>query len=179
MRPLASGLAPRIGRQGAGWGLSMHGVNPPDQGEDWLALTDAPLPIEVAAAWATRPDCGAVVVFAGTVRDHADGRQGVSALAYEAYEEEVVPRLGRLAEEARRRWPAVGRVVLWHRTGSLALSETSVVVAVSTPHRAEAFEAAAWCIDTLKETVPIWKHETWADGSGWGTGAHPVTEVAQ
>ena len=139
-------------------------IAPPDVGDDWLALTDAPLPVESAAAWARRPSCGAVVLFSGTVRDHAEGRPGVSSLEYEAYEEEVVPRLAAIAAEARARWPVLGGVVLLHRTGSLGVGETSVVVVVSAPHRPEAFSAARFCIDTLKATVPIWKKEFYADG---------------
>jgi molybdopterin synthase catalytic subunit len=124
-----------------------------------------------------RPDCGAQVLFSGTVRDHAEGRSGVSQLEYEAYVEQVEPRLARIAAEVRRRWPMVGRLVLLHRTGILALGESSVLVIVSSPHRPEAFEAARWSIDTLKATVPIWKRETWDGGSDWGLCAHDVAEV--
>jgi molybdopterin synthase catalytic subunit len=88
-------------------------------------------------------------------------------LEYEAYEEHVVPRLTDVAGTARRQWPEVGRVVLLHRVGRLDVGEVAVVVAVSSPHRAEAFAAAQFCIDTLKRTVPIWKHETWEGGSDW------------
>jgi molybdopterin synthase catalytic subunit len=135
------------------------------------------LPIELALGWVVRPDCGAQVLFSGTVRDHAEGRSGVSQLEYEAYVEQVEPRLAQIASEARRRWPMVGRLVLLHRTGILALGECSVLVIVSSPHRAEAFEAARWSIDTLKATVPIWKRETWDGGSDWGLCAHDVAEV--
>jgi molybdopterin synthase catalytic subunit len=131
----------------------------------------------VASEWVVQPSCGASVVFSGTVRDHAEGRRGVSSLDYEAYAEEVEPRLSALATEARKRWVDLGRVLLWHRSGPMAVGETSVIVAVSSPHRAEAFEAARWCIDTLKATVPIWKHETWDGGAGWGTGANEISEV--
>jgi molybdopterin synthase catalytic subunit len=124
-----------------------------------------------------RPDCGAQVLFSGTVRDHAEGRSGVSQLEYEAYIEQVEPRLARIAAETRRRWPMVGRLVLLHRTGILALGECSVLVVASSPHRAEAFEAARWSIDTLKATVPIWKRETWDGGSDWGLCTHDVAEV--
>ena len=143
-------------------------------GDDWLALTSERLPVEVASAWAVRDDCGAVVTFSGTVRDHAEGRVGVESLDYEAYEAEVVPRLAALAAEARRQWPTIGRVALLHRTGHLNVGETSVVVVVSAPHRGEAFEAARFAIDTLKTTVPIWKKENWPGGSEWGTDAVPV-----
>jgi molybdopterin synthase catalytic subunit len=117
------------------------------------------------------------VLFSGTVRDHAEGRTGVTQLEYEAYVEQVEPRLRRIAAEARRRWPATGRIVLLHRIGVLALEECSVVVVASAPHREEAFAAARWCIDTLKATVPIWKRETWQGGVDWGQCAHEVVEV--
>lgn len=152
-------------------------MRPPAKGDDWLGLGSQPLPVDAALSWATRPGCGAVVLFSGTVRDHAEGRPGVSELEYEAYSEQVEPRLARIATEARRRWPGLGRVVLLHRTGVLAVGESSVIVVVSAPHRGEAFEAARWAIDTLKSTVPIWKRETWEGGSDWGTDAHAVAEV--
>jgi molybdopterin synthase catalytic subunit len=158
-------------------------VREPDTGHDWVALTSEELLVGVAYDWAVRPDCGAVVLFSGTVRDHAEDRAGVTRLAYEAYEEHVVARLERIAAEIRRRWPVVGRVVLWHRVGELALGESSVVVAVSSPHRSEAFEAARFGIDTLKATAPIWKKEFWGDESrsgeqGWALAARDVSELA-
>jgi molybdopterin synthase catalytic subunit len=110
-----------------------------------------------------------VVTFCGTVRDHSPGRPGVVHLAYEAYDEYVVPKLTDVAAEARRRWPTIGRVVIVHRVGVLSVGETAVVVAVSTPHRQCAFAAASYCIDTLKATVPIWKLETWDGGASWAT----------
>ena len=100
-------------------------------------------------------------------------------LTYEAYEEQVGPRLTAIATEMRQQWPMIGRIALVHRIGPLALTESSVVVAVSAPHRGEAFEAARFGIDTLKETVPIWKQETWAGGVDWALGARDVTEVGQ
>jgi molybdopterin synthase catalytic subunit len=111
------------------------------------------------------------------VREHSEGRPGVRGLTYEAYEEAATRRLGEIAEELRRRWPDVERVALLHRVGEIALSEPSVAVVVSAPHRAEAFEAARFGIDTLKETVPIWKREHWADGSEWAEHANPVRPV--
>jgi molybdopterin synthase catalytic subunit len=133
--------------------------------------------MEQASAWVTRPDCGAVVVFGGVVRDHAPGRPGVDELEYEAYASQVEPRLAAIAAEAQARWPGVRRVALWHRTGTLAVSECSVVVAVSSEHRGDAFEAARFCIDTVKTTVPIWKRERWAQGDDWGQDAHPIMEI--
>jgi molybdopterin synthase catalytic subunit len=144
---------------------------------DWVGLTDANLPVAEALAWAVHPRCGAVVLFAGTVRDHAEGRPGVTKLAYEAYEEEVVSRLETIAAECRRRWADLGRLAVLHRVGPLSVTEVSVVIVVSAPHRAEAFEAARFAIDTVKTTVPIWKRETWAGGEDWSTCDHPVEEV--
>lgn len=150
----------------------------PPSGDTWIALTEEPLPVGVVADWAVRPDCGALVLFSGTVRDHAEGRAGVSRLVYEAYAEQVEPRLTAIADQARRRWP-LGRIALLHRVGELALGESSVICAATSAHRPEAFEAARWCIDTLKATVPIWKRETWEGGEDWGLCAHDVVEVDQ
>lgn len=149
------------------------------EGDTWVDLTAHPLTVGQVADWVVRPDCGAVVTFAGTVRDHAEGRTGVSTLEYEAYAEHVEPRLSAIAEEARRTWPVLGRIALLHRVGTLSVTEASVVVAVSAPHRGEAFEAAHWCIDTLKASAPIWKRETWGEGEGWGQDAKPVSEVGE
>ena len=151
---------------------------PPSGSDTWVALTEEPLPVGAAADWAVRPDCGGIVLFNGTVRDHAEDRTGVTRLAYEAYVEQVEPRLLAIAEEARRRWP-VGRLALLHRTGELLLGESAVVVVASAPHREEAFAAARFCIDTLKATVPIWKRETWDGGEDWGLCAHDVADVGE
>src|SRR4051794_9889632 len=88
---------------------TFRSVQPPDQGDDWVALTTAELPVAQFYAWAVRPAAGAVVLFSGTVRDHADGRPGVSDLTYEAYAEQVEPRLASICVELRRRWPMVAR----------------------------------------------------------------------
>jgi molybdopterin synthase catalytic subunit len=149
---------------------------PPD-GADWIELLATPLPSEAAVSWATTSSAGAVVSFLGVVRDHSDGRRGVVGLGYEAYEVEAVRVLAEVAGEARRRWPAVERVALLHRTGELAVSEPAVVVVVSAPHRDDAFEAARHCIDTLKETAPIWKREHWSGGSDWARAEQPVRSV--
>ena len=136
-------------------------------GDDWIELTSEPLPLGLATTWPVLPRSGALVVFAGTVRDHAEGRPGVVSLEYEAYAGAARRLMGEVAGELRQRWPESGRVVLWHRTGTLVPTEVSVVVAVSAPHRAEAFEAARFAIDALKSRVPIWKRETWEGGSDW------------
>jgi molybdopterin synthase catalytic subunit len=150
----------------------------PQQGDDWLGLTTEPLPISTAYEWCVLPRCGAVVLFSGTVRDHAEGRDGVTHLEYEAYEEQVQPRLAAIATELRQRWPMVGRVAMLHRIGRLQLADSSVVVVVSAPHRPEAFAAARFAIDSLKASVPIWKRESWAEGDAWGLGAHDLVEAS-
>lgn len=110
-----------------------------------------------------RPDCGAVVTFLGTVRELTDGRQ-TAALDYEAYLGMAEKKLAEIERETRDRWP-VGEMAVVHRLGHLEVGEVSVAVAVSCPHRAQAFEACRFAIDRLKEAVPIWKKENWADGS--------------
>jgi molybdopterin synthase catalytic subunit len=143
-------------------------------GSDWVALGPDALPVDAATAWASVPHDGAVVVFLGIVRDHADGRDGVTALTYEAYESEAARVMGEIVAAARARWSDLARVALLHRTGRLGLGESSVAVVVSSPHRATAFVAARFCIDTLTETVPIWKQEHHAGGADWGLGATEV-----
>ena len=132
-----------------------------------------------ALDWAVLPGCGAVVSCVGTVRDHAEGRPGVTGIDYEAYAEQVEPRLRAIATAARGRWEELGRAVLLHRVGPLRVMEASVLVVASAPHRTEAFAAARFCIDTLKATVPIWKRETWSGGVDWGSDACDVVGVAE
>src|SRR3954469_23949084 len=153
-------------------------MQPPTSGDVWLGLSGEPLPVTAAAEWVVRPDCGAVVVFSGTARDHAPGRPGVEQLEYEAYEEQVEPRLQAIADEARARWPMLGRIVLIHRVGVVPVEESAVVVAVSAPHRDEAFVAARFGIDAVKASVPIWKHETWNGGEAWGSDAQELVDAA-
>ena len=145
----------------------------PDGVDDWVGLTTGPLPLGAATEWAVRPECGAVVTFSGTARDHAEGRPGVTELAYEAYEEQVVPRLAAIAAEARGQW-SLGRIALLHRVGPVAIGEAAVVVVASSAHRAEAFAAARFAIDRLKATAPIWKREVWQGGDDWGLDATPL-----
>jgi molybdopterin synthase catalytic subunit len=151
----------------------------PEVGDDWVALLPEALPVAAASAWVVRVDCGATVTFTGTARDHAPGRPGVHRLEYEAYEGPAVARLQALVAELRRRWPTLGRVALLHRTGRVELADAAVVVAVSAPHRAEAFEAARVAIDELKRSVPIWKREAWTGGESWGLEAQHIVEVPE
>lgn len=152
---------------------------PSRQGDDWLALTTEELPVAAAYDWAVLPQCGAVVLFSGTVRDHAEGRSGVTHLDYEAYEEQVLPRLASIAAELRQRWPEVGRVALLHRVGRLEVGASSVLVVVSAPHRPEAFLAARFGIDALKASAPIWKRESWDGGEQWGLGARDLIDPGE
>jgi molybdopterin synthase catalytic subunit len=144
-----------------------------------VGLSSESLPVGRASEWVVLPGCGAVVVFTGTARDHADGRDGVHTLSYEAYEEQALPRLHAVADEVVTRWPEVGRIALLHRTGDLAVGDAAVIVAVSTPHRAEAFDAARFAIDAVKASVPIWKKEAWAEGSEWGLAAATLVDATQ
>jgi molybdopterin synthase catalytic subunit len=152
-------------------------VQPPEE-NDWIALTNDPLPNGEVMDWASLPECGAVVCFAGIVRAESGDRTGVTALSYEAYESQAITRLQEVAAEARRRWPDISRIALLHRLGTLQLSEASVIVVVSSPHRPDSFEAGRFCIDTLKETVPIWKAEDWDGGRDWAVGEHPIRPVS-
>ena len=153
-------------------------MDAPTDSDNWFGLTNHSLPIGTVYEWAVRPNCGAVVLFSGTTRDHADGRDGVQHLTYEAYEEHVVSRFAEIGVELRRRWPTAGRVAILHRVGRVDIGESSVVVVVSSPHRPAAFDAARFAIDALKESAPIWKYEVWADGEDWGTRAADLRDVS-
>ena len=136
-----------------------------------ISLTREPIDTEAILQQVSSPQAGAVVLFLGTVRELTAGRRTV-ALDYECYPEMAEKKLAELEAEARGRWPIV-ECVLVHRLGHLELAEASVAVAVSTPHRQDAFEAGKWLIDTLKQVVPVWKQENWDDGSTeW---VHPDT----
>ena len=125
-----------------------------------------PTMIDTAAVRAAVSDrgFGAILIFEGVGRDHFEGRN-VQALDYEAYAEMAVPAMEQIAEEARKRWAA--KVAIVHRTGRVAVGEASVVIAVGTAHRAACYEASRFVIDTLKQRVPIWKKEIYADGHAW------------
>lgn len=140
---------------------------------DASALTrvqDSPLSLDEAVAAVADRGAGAVCIFAGTVRDHSDAGD-VTGLTYEAWHELAEQRLGELADEIHERW-SIRRVAILHRVGALDVGETSVIVAVSAPHRAEAFEACRHGIERLKEDVPIWKKEGLVSGEAhWVMGS--------
>jgi molybdopterin synthase catalytic subunit len=128
-----------------------------------IRLTTEPIDYHALTEQVRRPHCGAVALFLGTVRDLTDGRVTV-ALDYEAYPGMAEKKMAEIEADTRRRWP-VGELAVVHRLGRLEVGEVSVAVAVSCPHRAEAFEACRHAIDRLKELVPIWKKENWADSA--------------
>jgi molybdopterin synthase catalytic subunit len=139
---------------------------PPAGGDDWVGLHDQSITVESIVSFVTAPAAGGIDVFLGTTRAETDaaGRRLV-ALDYEAYEEMAGAQLRDLAARARAQWPVV-RLAVLHRVGRVPVGRPSVVIAVACPHRAEAFDACRWLIDTLKADVAIWKKEVWDDGTG-------------
>jgi molybdopterin synthase catalytic subunit len=129
-----------------------------------VLLTHKPLEPEKLSALVQRPSNGATVTFLGVTRDHNDGRR-VQYLEYEAYEEMAVQELRRVVDELKARWPV--DVAVAHRLGKLDIGEVSLVVAVASAHRKEAFEACAEAVDRIKMAVPIWKREVYEGGYVW------------
>jgi molybdopterin synthase catalytic subunit len=141
-------------------------------------ITPEPLTLDPLVAHVERPEAGAVVTFAGNVRNQSRGRR-VEYLEYDAYVPMAERKLKEIADEAERRWDC--RVAVRHRTGRLEIGEPSVLIAVSAAHRATAFDACRYVIDTLKGVVPIWKKEVWEGGEVWieGEGEAPVSQERQ
>lgn len=155
-------------------------VAPPPPGSDtWLALSGEELPTESAHRWLTRPDCGALVQFTGTARDHSADRGGVELLSYEAYHSEAIRRMEAVVHEIRHRWPDARHIVILHRTGDVEIGDAAVHVGVSAPHRDVAFEAARFGIDAVKASVPIWKRERHEAGEDWGLDGSELTEASE
>lgn len=128
-----------------------------------IELTRGPIDTAGLTERVRSDQAGAVVLFLGTVREMTDGRQTV-ALDYDAHDEMALAQMQRLYDETCERWPVIKAGII-HRLGHLELGDVSVAVAVSCPHRHQAFEAGRHLIDRLKEVVPIWKQENWADGT--------------
>ncbi len=146
-----------------------------NQKEDVIGLQSGPLDVNAAIGAVSDGDSGAISVFLGTTRRDAAAGREVVALDYEAYGEMAEAQMRRLVEEARRGW-GISRIVMLHRIGRVDVGQPSVLIAVSTPHRAEAFEACRFLIDRLKAEVTIWKKEIWSDrSSDWveGRGGQP------
>ncbi|WDI40960.1 molybdenum cofactor biosynthesis protein MoaE [Bremerella sp. P1] len=128
-----------------------------------VELTQQSIDASAVTQTVTSPNSGAVVLFLGTTRQFTDAKETVT-LTYTAYVPMATSEMEKLEAEAKARWP-IDQCVLIHRLGEVPIGEASVAVAVSTPHRRDAFEAASWLMDRLKELVPVWKKEHWASGS--------------
>ena len=135
-------------------------------GGDWIEVTSEVLSERATSEAVADPGAGAIALFSGIVRDQTGGRR-VKFLEYEAHAPMALAKMREIAAAMRARWPGTLRVALVHRIGRLEIGESSVMIAVSSPHRREAFEACHFAIDTLKETVPVWKKEYFEDGEVW------------
>lgn len=144
--------------------------------EDVYELVRAPIRTREIVEQTKAPADGGVVAFEGIVRDNFKGRATLY-LEYEAYEPMALRKMREIGGEMRARF-ALDRIAMVHRLGRLEIGETSVLIVVSAPHRAAAFDACRYAIDTLKRTVPIWKKEFFADGSVWAEGEKPAVKPA-
>ncbi len=137
-----------------------------------VRIQTEPIEVDAVVRAVSASSTGAIDVFIGTTRDNAEGR-AVRALDYEAHETMAIKELSRIVASVAERWKG-SRAAVVHRIGRVPVGEASVVIAVSAPHRAEAFEACRYVIDTLKQTVPIWKKEEFHDGTaGWSGMSSP------
>lgn len=134
--------------------------------EQRFQIVDGPIDAAEVIRQVEDPGNGAICVFYGVVRDHALSGRRTSYLEYDAYREMAIGKMAEIADEIRQRW-GIERIAMIHRIGRLAVGEPSVVIAVGTPHRKQAFEACAYAIDRLKAEVPIWKKEIGPDGEEW------------
>jgi MoaE-MoaD fusion protein len=135
-------------------------------GADIYRVVTEPLSPDAIAAAVDDPGAGGIAIFSGVVRNETGGRP-VKFLEYESHAPMAELKMREIGETARRRWPGVRRVAMLHRIGRLEIGESSVLIAVSAAHRGDAFEACRYAIDTLKQTVPVWKKEHFEDGEVW------------
>lgn len=135
-----------------------------------IKISDQPLIVQSCIDWVMTPQSGGIDVFIGTVRDSTKSKK-VLRLEFEAYEPMAIKEMEKIAAQAFEKWP-VQKLLIHHRTGILQVGEVPVIIAVSCAHRDAAFEACRFVIDTLKQTVPIWKKEVFEDGETW-VAAHP------
>ena len=135
-----------------------------------IQISEDTLDIAACIDWVMSPECGGIDVFIGTVRNATKGKE-VIRLEFEAYKQMALNEMQKIAEQALEKWP-VQKILIHHRTGVLQVGEVPVVIAVAAAHRAAAFDACRYTIDTLKDTVPIWKREVFEDGEVW-VAAHP------
>ena len=135
-----------------------------------IKITSEPLNLNECVEKVMSPQAGGIDIFIGTVRDHTKGKR-VVRLEFEAYEKMALSEMKKIAGEMMKRWP-LHKIVMHHRVGVLQIGEVPVIIAVSASHRDAAFEACRFAIDTLKQTVPIWKKEVFENGEEW-VAAHP------
>lgn len=135
-----------------------------------VKISDTPLNIQSCIDWVMGPQCGGIDVFIGTVRNATKGKTVVQ-LEFEAYESMALKEMRKIANDVLNKWP-IQKILIHHRTGILQIGEVPVIIAVAAAHRDAAFEACRYTIDTLKQTVPIWKKEFFEDGEVW-VAAHP------
>lgn len=175
VRPLRASLRLAVNQEYVPWGHPVQSgdevalIPPVSGGQDvplpFIEVVEEPLSSDRYQQIVVDPTCGAVALFVGVVREVTGERRTVF-LKYQAYKGMAEREMHKVAEEMQRKWPDA-RIALGHRVGELGIGEASVIVAVATPHRAAAFEAARFGIDTIKEQVPIWKKEVWDDGEEW------------
>ena len=135
-----------------------------------ITISGKPLDIQSGIEWVMSPQSGGIDIFIGTVRDSTKGKR-VIRLEFEAYEPMALKEMEKIAAQAFEKWP-VQKLLIHHRVGILEVGQVPVIIAVSCAHRDAAFEACRFVIDTLKQTVPIWKKEIFEDGEVW-VAAHP------
>lgn len=148
---------------------------------NFIELVHCKIDVENVVELVKTPECGAVSVFMGTTRNNFNGKE-VKSLKYEAYESMAMKVIATICDEIRFKWPLVVNIAIYHRMGEVKISETSVLIAISSPHRKESLDAVSYAIDTLKSTVPIWKKEEYYDSTGvwkvnkecsWGENSNP------
>jgi molybdopterin synthase catalytic subunit len=135
-----------------------------------IKISVDPLQIQSCIDWVMSPQCGGINVFIGTVRNVTKGKK-VLRLEFEAYEAMAISEMNKIAKDVLKKWP-VQKILIHHRTGILQTGDVPVIIAVAAAHRDAAFDACRYTIDTLKQTVPIWKKEVFEDGEIW-VAAHP------
>ncbi len=135
-----------------------------------IVITDQKLNTKAIIQSVEDGGAGAINVFIGTVRNNTANKQ-VTRLEYESFDAMAIKEIRKIVEQVQERWPIL-KIAVHHRKGLLQIGDEAVVIAVSTPHRKDSFEACEFVIDTLKQTVPIWKKEVFIDGAVW-TSAHP------
>ncbi len=135
-----------------------------------IQILDTPLSEKICQNFISHPGAGGIVHFVGTVRNQTQGKV-VTKLEFEAYVPMAISEMRKIAERAAQQWP-IQKMAIHHRVGTLGIGEIAVIISVACPHRKAAFKACSFAIDTLKETVPIWKKEFFEDGAVW-VAAHP------